>query len=82
MMPNNVNDVKLRVTPLQYIDVVIDYVKCKCLCDSGAHIPMINKDITSIAYYQIALVRIQSTTVIINPCMLLFPSRTKLNNTL
>ena len=26
MMPNNVNDVKLRVTPLQLIDVVIDLI--------------------------------------------------------
>ena len=29
IMPNNVNDVKLRDTPLQYIDVVIDNVKLK-----------------------------------------------------
>ena len=29
-------------TPLQYIDVVIDNVKCEGLCDSGAQIPMIN----------------------------------------
>ena len=36
MMPNSVNDVKLHVTPLQYIDVVIDNVKCKGLCDFGA----------------------------------------------
>ena len=43
MMPNNVNDIKLRVTPLQYIDVVIDNLKCKGLCDSGAQVPMINK---------------------------------------
>ena len=43
MMPNNINDVKLRVTLLQYIDVVIDNIKCKGLCDSGAQIPMINK---------------------------------------
>ena len=43
MMPNNVNDVKLRVTPLHDIDVVIDNVKFKGLCDSGAQIPMINK---------------------------------------
>ena len=42
-MPNNVNDVRLRVTPLQYIDVAIDNVKCNGLCDSGAQIPMINK---------------------------------------
>ena len=27
MMPNNVNDVKVSVTPFQYIDVVIVYVK-------------------------------------------------------
>ena len=33
MQQNNVNDVKLRVTPLQCIDVVIDNVKCKGLCD-------------------------------------------------
>ena len=32
-----------RVTPLHYIDVVIDNVKWKGLCDSGAQIPMINK---------------------------------------
>ena len=43
MMPNTVNDVKLRVTPLQYIDVVINNVKCKGLCDSGAQIPMIKQ---------------------------------------
>ena len=43
MMSNNVNDVKLCVTPLQYIDVCIDNVKCKGLCNSGAQIPMINK---------------------------------------
>ena len=43
IMPNNVNDVKLHVTPLQYIDVIIDNVKCKGLCDSGAQIPMKNK---------------------------------------
>ena len=42
LMPNNVNDVRLHVTPLQYIDVVIDNVKCKCLCNSGAQISMIN----------------------------------------
>ena len=35
MMPNNVNDVKLRITPLQYIDVVSDSIKCKGLYDSG-----------------------------------------------
>ena len=29
LMRNNVNDVKLHITPLQYIDVVIDNVKCK-----------------------------------------------------
>ena len=29
MMPNNVNDIKLRVTPLHYIDVVIDTVNAK-----------------------------------------------------
>ena len=43
MMPKNVNSVKLRVTLLQYIDVVIDNVKCKCLCDCGAQILMIIK---------------------------------------
>ena len=43
MMPNNVNDVKLRLTPLQYIDFVIDNLKCNGVCDSGAQIPMINK---------------------------------------
>ena len=43
MMPNNVNDAKRRVTPLQYINVVIDNVKYQGLCDSGAQIPMINK---------------------------------------
>ena len=43
MMPNNVKNVKLRVTQLQYINVVIHNVKCKDLCDSGAQIPMINK---------------------------------------
>ena len=43
MMPNNVNDVILSVTPLQYIDVVIDNVKFQGLCDSDAQIPMINK---------------------------------------
>ena len=43
MMPNNVNNVKLRVTLLQYIDIVIDNVKCKGLCDSSAQIPMITK---------------------------------------
>ena len=43
MMPNNVNDVKLRATPLQYIDAVIDNVNCKGLCDTGGQIPMINK---------------------------------------
>ena len=43
MMPNNVNDVKLRVTLLQYIVVDIDNVKCKGLCDSGGQIPMITK---------------------------------------
>ena len=42
-MPNNVNDVKLGITPLQYIDVVSDNVKCKGLCDPSAQIPMINK---------------------------------------
>ena len=42
-MPNNVNYVKLRVTPLQYIDVVIDNVTYKGVCDSGAQILMINK---------------------------------------
>ena len=43
MMPNNVNDIKLRDTPLQYSDVIIDNVKWKGLCDSGAQIPMISK---------------------------------------
>ena len=43
MMPNNVNDVKLRVTPLQCIDVVIDNERYKGLFDFGAQIPMINK---------------------------------------
>ena len=43
MMPNNVNNVKLRHTSLQCIDVVIDNVKCKGLCDCDAQIPMIIK---------------------------------------
>ena len=33
MMPNNVNDVKLRATLLQYIDVVIGNVKYNGLCE-------------------------------------------------
>ena len=43
-MPNNVNDVKLGITPLQYIDVVIDNVKCKGLCDSAAAWVMRTRD--------------------------------------
>ena len=42
MMPNNVNYVKLRITQLQYIDV-IDNIKRKGLFDSGAQIPMTYK---------------------------------------
>ena len=37
MIPNYVNDVKLRVTPLKCIDVVFDNVKYKALCNSGVH---------------------------------------------
>ena len=62
MLPNNVIDVKLLVTPLQYIDVVIDNVKCNGLCDSGAQIPMINKCLVG------SLVTMQVQDVVGIPC--------------
>ena len=36
MMSNHVSDVKLRATPLQYIDVVIDNVNCKLCATLGS----------------------------------------------
>ena len=62
----SVNDVKLCVTPLQYIDVVIDNVKCKGLCDSGAQIPMINKHLVGSNAGSLEAVHIQGIVEI--PC--------------
>ena len=66
MMPNNVNNVKLHVTPLQYIDVVIDNVKCKGLCDSGAQIPMITKRLVGGNAGSLGTVQVQGVVGI--PC--------------
>ena len=57
-MSNNVNDV-LRVIPLQHTDVVIDSVKCKGLCDSGAQIPMVNTRLFSGNAESLGIVQVQ-----------------------
>jgi hypothetical protein len=44
-LPTNVEGVKLRVSPLQYVDVMIDGIKCRALADSGAQIPIIKKSV-------------------------------------
>ena len=66
MMPNDVNDVKLNVTLLQYIDVVINNVKRKGLCDSGAQIPMINKRLIGGSAGSLGTVQVRALLVI--PC--------------
>ena len=65
-MPNNVIDVKLRVTPLQYTDVVIDNVKCNGLRDSGAQISMINKRLFGGDAGSLGVVQVQGVVGI--PC--------------
>ena len=59
IMTNNVNDIKVHITPLAYIDVVIGNVKCKGLCDSDAEIPMINKHLVRGSAGSLGTVQVQ-----------------------
>jgi hypothetical protein len=38
-----INDSQVKVSPLSFMDVVVDGRRLKALCDSGAQVPLINK---------------------------------------
>jgi hypothetical protein len=43
----SVNDCKLLIAPLKYIDVVIDGKHCRVLVDSGSLVPLIHSSLVS-----------------------------------